>query len=117
VSELRKKWRARMLVCMSQQTPSSHTEGAPGGDILTPAEREELATKGRRWRAEMEAMFPAVPLTASAPGARPGLATMLREATQDGRELVDFALTIWRNEKHPMHMRWRAFDFLLGLMR
>jgi hypothetical protein len=37
---------------------------------------------------------------------------MLREATRNGEELRDFALGVWRDESNPMHLRWKAFEWI-----
>ena len=41
-----------------------------------------------------------------------GLAAMIREETSDGRELVDFAVKVFRGNSYPVRERWLAHAWL-----
>lgn len=49
-------------------------------------------------------------------GGRPkgfaGLAASIRKATNDGSELVEWALLVWRDPNVPLNVRWDAFVWL-----
>jgi hypothetical protein len=46
------------------------------------------------------------------PGAR-GLARKILAATNDGEELLAYALAVWRDEKRPDRERWAAYELLM----
>lgn len=57
-----------------------------------------------------------VPQTHNRRGGRPkgfrGVAKMIMRETRDGRDLVEYALKIWRDESEFDHKRWQAFEWL-----
>ena len=52
---------------------------------------------------------------AGGPGRPPGfrgVAKRIMKETRNGDELVEWALSVWRDETLPMSERWRAHDWL-----
>ena len=56
---------------------------------------------------------PFAPGNSANPGGRPkGLASLVRERTKDGAELVEFMLRVLRARKHPLRYRLEAAAWL-----